>query len=73
MAFTYKMSIKDLHKLFIGRISPHGNEQEVQEVCSMMCDLLHERYPLIIDKSEDYYKRNTAPDTEGNGEKLNVA
>ncbi len=67
------MSIKDLHKLFIGRISPHGNEQEVQEVCSMMCDLLHERYPLIIDKSEDYYKRNTAPDTEGNGEKLNVA
>jgi hypothetical protein len=28
-ALTYSMNIKDLHKLFIGRLNPDGNEIEV--------------------------------------------
>lgn len=54
-AFTYCMNLKDYHKLFIGRLSEHGNEQEVQEVCTLMCYQLHEHFPLLIRSPNDYY------------------
>jgi len=57
-AFTYSMNLKDYHKLFIGRLSEHGNEKEVQEVCRMMCEELCERFPLVIKTPEQYYQMN---------------
>lgn len=57
-AFTYAMTLKDYHKLFIGRLSEHGNEQEVQEVCRLMCDQLHEQFPLVIKSRDEYYAMN---------------
>lgn len=56
--FTYTMNLKDYHKLFIGRLSDHGNEQEVQEVCSAMCQQLHEQFPLVIRTPSEYYAMN---------------
>lgn len=54
-ALTYTMSLKDYHKLFIGRLQTAGNELEVREICARMCDLLHERYPLVI-RPPRYYR-----------------
>lgn len=62
---TYSMSLKDFHKLFIGRLSSHGNETEVQEICSIMCEQLHRDYPLVIRSVEEYYALN-------NGEKYKI-
>lgn len=56
--FTYCMNLKDYHKLFIGRLSTEGNEQEVQEVCTMMCRQLHEKFPLVIREPNYYYESN---------------
>jgi len=53
-ALAYTMSLKDYHKLFIGRLSEAGNELEVREVCARMCRLLRERYPLVIRAPEEY-------------------
>ena len=58
-AFTYGMNLKDYHKLFIGRLSTEGNEQEVQEVCIMMCEHLHNHFPLVIRDPQYYYDTNT--------------
>jgi hypothetical protein len=69
-AFTYSMNIKDLHKLFIGRLNPAGNEQEVQEVCVAMCNQLHQEFPDFFLTPEEYYAINNKPDS--NGEKLNI-
>lgn len=57
-AFTYTMCLKDYHKLFIGRLSAHGNELEVQEICAMMCNQLHEKFPLVIRTPTEYYAMN---------------
>lgn len=57
-ALTYTMNLKDFHKLFIGRLSEHGNETEVQEICRMMCAELHKRYPLVIRTPHEYYEMN---------------
>ncbi len=65
-AFTYSMNLKDYHKLFIGRLSEHGNEQEVQEVCAYMCQQLHDLFPLVIRTPAEYYAMN-------NGEKYKTA
>jgi len=59
-ALTYTMSIKDFHKLFIGRLNPSGNEEEVQEVCTLMCSQLREHYPLIIRAPEEYARMSNA-------------
>jgi thymidylate synthase ThyX len=61
-ALTYTMKLKDYHKLFIGRLSPKGNETEVQEICAMMCERLHARFPMVIRSVDAYYAMN-------NGEK----
>jgi hypothetical protein len=53
-ALTYTMSLKDYHKLFIGRLPEPGNEYEVRDICTRMCQQLHERYPLVIRKPEEY-------------------
>lgn len=63
------MNIKDLHKLFIGRLSPEGNETEMQEVCSLMCGKLHDMYPDFFLTPQDYYEMNKHA---GNAEKLLV-
>jgi thymidylate synthase ThyX len=57
-AFAYSMNLKDFHKLFIGRLSDHGNEQEVQEICVLMCQQLHAQFPLVIRTPEQYYAMN---------------
>jgi hypothetical protein len=53
-ALTYTMSLKDYHKLFIGRLPEAGNEHEVRDICARMCRILHERYPLVIRSPEEY-------------------
>jgi len=53
-ALTYTMSLKDYHRLFIGRLTPQGNETEVREVCALMCRLLQADYPLVIRAPEEY-------------------
>jgi thymidylate synthase ThyX len=57
-ALTFTMSLKDYHKTFIGRLSFHGVEEEVRDICERMCDILHEEYPLVIRDSSWYYNRN---------------
>lgn len=67
-ALAYTMSLPDFHKLFIGRLAPHGNETEVQEVARRMCEQLHSMYPEVILSPEEYaqlgngakYKASTA-------------
>ena len=66
VALTFTISVKDLHKLLIGRMASRGNETEVQEVCTMMCQLAHERFPEIINEPAAYRK------IDDNGEKLNI-
>ncbi len=53
-ALTYTMSLRDYHKLFIGRMGSAGNEREVREVARAMCTELHARYPEIIRTPEEY-------------------
>jgi hypothetical protein len=54
-AICYTMTLEDLHKLFIGRMTQSGNEQEVIHVAQRMATLLHSRYPTLI-QSLDYYQ-----------------
>jgi hypothetical protein len=57
-AFTFCMSLKDYHKLFIGRIPEHGNEHDVRLVCKKMCQQLHALYPSIISEPSAYETKN---------------
>ena len=59
-ALTWTMSIKDFHKTFIGRLSPHGVEFEVREVCEAVCLALHGRFPLVIKPPAHYYAQGNA-------------
>lgn len=59
-ALTYTMTIKDFHKTFIGRLSHHGVESGMREVCEKMCDVLHGKYPLVVRKPDHYYQLNNA-------------
>lgn len=52
------MKLSDFNKLFIGRLSTEGNEQEVQEICRNMCNTLQKMYPLIIKETDEYYGMN---------------
>jgi len=54
-AFTFCMSVKDYHKLFIGRMPENGNEYDIRLMCKKMCIMLHELYPKII-KEPNYYE-----------------
>ncbi len=65
VALTWTMSIKDFHKTFIGRLSQHGVEFEVREVCEMVCAELHARYPLVIKAPAAYYAMGNAAKYEG--------
>lgn len=53
-ACTFTMSLKDYHKLFIGRIKQSGNENQIREICLKMATILHEKFPLIIKDVESY-------------------
>lgn len=68
-ALTYSMNIKDIHKMFIGRLT-EGNESEVQEICIEMCRQLNQEYPEFFDKPEKYIENGKRKDN--NGEKLNI-
>jgi len=50
----YSMNLKDYHRLFQGRLKNKGNETEVKEICEMMCNMLHNKYPVIIREPEFY-------------------
>ncbi|CAF1249383.1 unnamed protein product [Rotaria magnacalcarata] len=53
-AICYTMTLEDFHQLFIGRMSPSGNEQEVIDVAQRMSTLLHARYPSFIHEPKYY-------------------
>ena len=57
-ALTYTMSIKDFHTLFIGRIPEGGNEAEIRDLCSLMCETLAARFPLVIRSPAEYAAMN---------------
>lgn len=57
-AFTISMSLKNWHKTFIGRLSSSGVEKEVQDVCSIICELLRKDYSIVIKTVEEYYEMN---------------
>lgn len=57
-AFTFTMTLKDYHKLFIGRIPKVGNEHDVRLICKRMCHQLHQLYPGIIRDIEFYESSN---------------
>lgn len=52
-ALTFCMSLKDFHKFFIGRL-PQNNECELREIAAIMCNQLHDLYPLVI-RDVTYY------------------
>lgn len=64
-AFMITMNIKNWHKTLIGRLSEQGNETEVREVCEIIANELHNLYPSVILKPEEYYKLS-------NGEKYKM-
>ena len=53
-AVCYTMTLEDFHKLFIGRMSASGNEQEVMDVVQRMATLLHSLYPALIQEPAYY-------------------
>ena len=52
-ALFMTMSLKDWHKTLVGRLVP-GNEAEVMEVCAMIADQLHDKYPTIVKSAREY-------------------
>lgn len=60
VALTYSMGLKDFHKLFIGRLAPHGNELGIQEVIGRMCGVLHTAFPLVINEPAWYPSQGNA-------------
>lgn len=64
-AFSISMNIKNWHKTLIGRLSKKGNETEVREVCEIIANKLHNLYPSVIQKPEEYYELS-------NGEKYKM-
>ena len=52
------MSLKDWHKTLIGRLSKNGVEQELQDIMIKVCNLLNEKYPLVIKTADEYYSMN---------------
>ena len=54
-AVCYTMTLADYHKLFIGRMSPTGNEQEMIHVVHRMATQLHKLYPKFI-QEPNYYR-----------------
>lgn len=57
-AFTFTMSLKDYHKLFIGRLPESGNEHDVRLICEKMCQQLHHLYPTLIKEPAFYGHKN---------------
>jgi thymidylate synthase ThyX len=47
-ALTFTMCLKDFHTLFIGRLPEKGNEIEMREICTRMCEDLHAAFPFVI-------------------------
>lgn len=62
ISMTMTMSLKNWYKTLIGRLSNNGVEKEVLDVMTEICILLNNKYPLVIDKVENYYSKS-------NGEK----
>lgn len=55
-AIRLTMTIGDFHKLFIGRLSHHGNEQDVQALCRAMAGQLREHFFDQIRTVDEYYQ-----------------
>ena len=67
-AVCYTMSLEDFHKLFIGRLSASGNEQEVIHVAHRMATLLHALYPDLIQEPTYYVSCGNATKYLSNAE-----
>jgi len=50
----YSMTLKDFHSLFVGRMRPEGNENEIQEIVHEMATILHAHYPKLILSPKEY-------------------
>ena len=50
------MSIKDWHKVLIGRLSHHGVESEMIEVLSDIVDILNKEYPNFFNTKKEYFE-----------------
>lgn len=48
------MCLEDWHALFRGRLPPDGNEPCVREAFARACDLLHRRFPHVINNPARY-------------------
>jgi len=59
-ALCYSMTLKEYHSLFIGRMGPNGNEEEVREVVRKMASQLNQRFPNHILPPQTYLNFNNA-------------
>ena len=59
-ALLFTMSLQDFHSLFLGRLSESGNELEVREVATKMCEALHAAWPQHILSTPEYIQQGNA-------------
>jgi thymidylate synthase ThyX len=58
VSFTITMSIKDWHKTLIGRLSEHGVEYEMLQICEEIALQLNNIYPYFFKTISEYYLMN---------------
>jgi len=59
-SFTISMSVKDWHKVFIGRFSYNGVESEMLEIITEIHAILYNEYPQFFCTKTDYFEMNNA-------------
>lgn len=58
VSFTITMSIKDWHKTLIGRLSNHGVESEMLDICESIAHELKKEYSYFFYNTDEYYAMN---------------
>ena len=66
VSFTISMSIKDWHKVLIGRLSGSGVEDELIEIVEIIADKLNSEYPHFFNTKEEYFAMGNAKKYEQN-------
>jgi hypothetical protein len=59
-SFTISMSVKDWHKIFIGRFSNSGVESEMIEILKDISSILSVEYPQFFNTIEEYFAMNNS-------------
>jgi thymidylate synthase ThyX len=60
VSFTISMSVKDWHKILIGRFSSSGVESEFIEILESLSEQLNFEYPQFFNTKEEYYAMSNA-------------